>query len=168
MAFAGSERWLPQPLARRLRRYVEGGGVVARFGARAFLRPTLVDRSRALAPARPLATNVFGERTKELLRTDPAPLVVETDELELFGGGDRFVGEFTLFEPSAALPGGQGPRSAAGRDPGAPAFVAYELGKGLVIRSGTPQWARELSEGRLGVEVPRATRRIWRLLGRAG
>jgi hypothetical protein len=40
------------------------------------------------------------------------------------------------------------------------------LGEGLVLRTGTPEWSIELSERRLGVEVPRATVRIWRLLGR--
>jgi hypothetical protein len=112
----------------------------------------------------PRRANIFGERTIDLLRTSAAPLVVEEDGLGLFGDADRFVGEFTLFERSAEMPPGTQPLTAAGRDPGEPAFVAYRLGKGLVIRAGTPQWAAELSTGRLGVEVPRATRRIWRLL----
>jgi hypothetical protein len=34
-----------------------------------------------------------------------------------------------------------------------------------VIRSGTPQWARELNESALSDEVPAVTKRIWRLLG---
>jgi hypothetical protein len=51
-----------------------------------------------------------------------------------------------------------------GRNPRRPAFVAFGLGGGLVIRSGTPQWARELEEERLGEEVPAVTTRIWRLL----
>ena len=60
-----------------------------------------------------------------------------------------------MFEQSAGLPHRRARRSPrAGRDPAEPAFVAYGLGDGLVIRSGTPQWARELSESRLSVEVP--------------
>lgn len=164
VAFAGSARWLPAKLGRRLRRYVEGGGRVVSFGADAFRRPVRVSGTDAESAGPPRAENVFGERTKQLLRTDPAPLAVEQDELGLFGGADRFVGEFTVFEPSAALPGDQEPLTAAGRDPGEPALVAYRLGKGTVLRAGTPQWAAELSAGRLSVEVPRATRRIWRLL----
>ena len=58
---------------------------------------------------------------------------------------------------------------AAGREADQPAFVAFRLGEGLVLRSGTPQWSRELAEARLSVEVPRVTRRIWALLsGRGG
>ena len=56
--------------------------------------------------------------------------------------------------------------AAAGRDPGEPAFVAYRLGRGVVVRVGTPQWNRELEERRLDLEVPRVTRSIWRLLRR--
>ncbi len=33
-----------------------------------------------------------------------------------------------------------------------------------MLRSGTPQWARELRLSQLNVEVPRATERIWELL----
>jgi hypothetical protein len=164
VAFAGSARWLEDRLGRRLRRYVEGGGRVASFGAGAFRRPVRLRGDRALATGAPRAVNLFGERTGDLLRTSVAPLVLEQDGLGLFGDADRFVGEFTLFERSAELPPRTEALTAAGRDPGEPAFVAYRLGKGLVIRSGTPQWAAELSAGRLSVEVPRATRRIWRVL----
>jgi hypothetical protein len=164
VAFAGSARWLEDRLGRRLRRYVEGGGRVASFGAGAFRRPVRLRGDRALATGAPRAVNLFGERTGDLLRTSAAPLVLEQDGLGLFGDADRFVGEFTLFERSAELPPRTEALTAAGRDAGEPAFVAYRLGKGLVIRSGTPQWAAELSAGRLSVEVPRATRRIWRVL----
>jgi hypothetical protein len=164
VAFAGSARWLERGLARRLRRYVEAGGRVASFGADAFRRTVRLRGGRAIVEGPPRPVNVFGERTMDLLRTSAAPLVVDEDGLGLFGDADRFVGEFTLFERSAEMPPRTEPLTAAGRDPGEPAFVAYRLGKGLVIRAGTPQWAAELSPGRLGVEVPRATRRIWRLL----
>src|SRR5215210_1184550 len=164
VAFAGSARWLPQRLERRLGRYAEGGGRVASFGSDALRRPVPLSRGVAGPASGPRPQNVFGERTHRLLRTGAAPLVVEDDRLGLFGGADRFVGEFRTFEPSAALPRGMEPLTAAGRDPGEPDFVAYRLGKGIVVRAGTPQWAGQLSESALGVEVPRAMKRIWRLL----
>ena len=43
---------------------------------------------------------------------------------------------------------------------------ATASGKGTVVRPGTPQWARQLEESALGVEVPRVTRRIWTLLSK--
>jgi hypothetical protein len=44
--------------------------------------------------------------------------------------------------------------------------VAFARGGGMVIRSGTPQWARELEEDRLSEEVPAVTNRIWLMLRR--
>ena len=164
VAFAGSARWLPERLYKRLRPYAEGGGRVVSFGAAAFRRPLPVSRASAGPSPAPRPENAFGERTKPLLRTSAAPLVVESDRLGLFGGADRFVGEFKLFEPSGGLTSGARPLTTAGRDPGEPDFLAYRLGRGIVVRVGTPQWTAELSESRLGVEVPRATKRLWRLL----
>jgi hypothetical protein len=164
VAFAGSARWVAGNLSGRLRKYVEGGGRLASFGADAFRRPVELSRRGARRSGQPRPENAFGEAVRPLLRTSPAPLAIERDELGLFEGGDRFVGEFTLFERSGSLPADA--LTAAGRDPGEPAFVGYRQGRGVVIRAGTPQWAAELSEERLGVELPRATRRIWRLLAR--
>jgi hypothetical protein len=44
-----------------------------------------------------------------------------------------------------------------------PDFVAYTLGKGLVIRTGTDQWAAALADS---PEVGNAMRRMWTLLSR--
>jgi hypothetical protein len=52
----------------------------------------------------------------------------------------------------------------AGRDPGEPAFMAFRLGDGWMLRTGTPQWAGQLEEATLTVEVPQVTKRIWRRL----
>ena len=51
----------------------------------------------------------------------------------------------------------------AGRDPAHPAFIAYKLGGGLVVRVGTPQWSRMLSTD---TEVAAVTKSLWSLLSR--
>ena len=51
---------------------------------------------------------------------------------------DGFVGLFTRFEQSRRRVSGANLQSSAGRDPEHPAFVAYQLGRGLVVRTGTP------------------------------
>jgi hypothetical protein len=167
VAFAGSALWLPSSLARRLRSYVADGGRLASFGADAFRRSIGLDGDSISDPSPPRRENAFGERTA-LLQTGEAPLSVFEDRLGLFDGLSDLIGEFTVFERSVHLP----PRSelveAAGREVEEPAFVGYRLGGGLVLRSGTPQWARELEEERLSVEVPRVTRRIWTLLSGQG
>jgi FlgD Ig-like domain len=170
VAFAGDARWLTPQLLRRLRSYVEGGGSVAAFGADSFKRSVRLRGDELLDPSRPRRTNVFGERT-ELARTtggEGAPMQVFADELDLFGGVDGLFGDFTRFEESLGLPDGTSAREAAGRDEARPALVGYDLGEGLVLRSGTPQWARELRLSQLNVEVPRATERIWELLAEGG
>jgi hypothetical protein len=162
VAFAGSALWLPEPLLRRLRDEVADGLRVASFGADAFRRSVRVRDDRLVDPTA-LRVNAFGEQTAPL-RTSSAPLTVFEDGLGLFEGLDSFVGDFTEFEQSRRLPTGARPIARAGRDPNQPAFVAYGLGGGIVIRSGTRQWARQLEESALSVEVPAVTKRIWRLL----
>jgi hypothetical protein len=161
VVFPGSERWLTPGLERSLRRYVDQGGRVASFGEDAFRRGVRSERGSLRDPSAPRARNVFGEGTAPL-RAAAAPLLVAEDGLGVFGG-DRFVGESTLFERSLGLEPGARLLSAAGHDPGERDFVGYRLGKGVVIRVGTPQWA-----GQLATQPPLAdaTVRIWKLLRR--
>ena len=163
VAFAGSALWLPEPLLRRLRDEVADGLRVASFGADAFRRTVRIRDDRLVDPRR-RRVNAFGETTTPLEETTPAPLTVFEDGLGIFEGLDEFIGDFTRFEQSRRLPTGARAIATAGRDPSKPAFVAFGLGGGLVIRSGTPQWARELNESALSDEVPAVTKRIWRLL----
>jgi hypothetical protein len=90
------------------------------------------------------------------------------DGLGLFEGVSTFVGDFTVFEVSRKLPNGGRRITAAGRDAGQPAFLALGLGGGIVLRAGTPQWARELEESALSIELPQVTKRIWRMLSAGG
>ena len=66
---------------------------------------------------------------------------------------------------SRAAPAGSRPRAAT---PAEPAFLALGLGGGIVLRAGTPQWARELEESALSLELPIVTKRIWRMLSAGG
>jgi FlgD Ig-like domain len=163
VALAGSALWLPEPLMRRLRDEVDDGLRVASFGADALRRAVRLTGDRLTDPSRRRRVDAFGEGSA-LLRTSSAPLTVFEDGLGLFEGLDAFVGDFTVFEESSGLPTESRRIATAGRDPRRPAFVAFGLGGGLVIRSGTPQWASELEEERFGEEVPAVTSRIWRLL----
>ena len=164
-AFAGSALWLTEPLLRRLRTQVVDGLGVASFGVDSFRRTVELRGERMVDPSRRRRVDTFGEATS-LLRTSAAPLTVFEDGLGIFEGLDSFVGDFTEFEQSQSLPSDARTIATAGRDPGQPAFVAYGLDGGLVIRTGTPQWPAELEEEALSEEVPAVTRRIWRLLAR--
>jgi hypothetical protein len=163
VAFAGSELWVPEQLMERLRDYVADGGRVAAFGADSFKRTIELSDGSARNASRPRRLNAFGEQT-QLLHTSPAPFTVFEDGLGMFEGVASFVGEFTVFEASRNLPRGARRITAAGRDAGQPAFLAIGLGGGIVLRAGTPQWARELEESALSLELPQVTKRIWRML----
>lgn len=163
LVFAGPERWLTQQVNSALRRFVQDGGRVASFGTDAFRRRIEYGQGVASNPSRPETLNTFGERTS-VFPSPAAPMVVSTDRLNLFADTDGFVGSFTSFERSDELISGAKLRAAAGRpDDGKPDLVAYTLGKGLVIRVGTSQWAPALTTS---TEVAATTRRMWTLLSR--
>jgi hypothetical protein len=166
VVFPGTAVWLPRRVRDRVRDEVERGVRAVSFGSDSLKRtvPLVENRLRDPSPRRP--DDLFGEHSRRF-ETDPAaPLRVDTDRLGLFRGVDELFGEFSVFERSDRLPEDARMLSSAGRQEGEPAFVAYRLGKGTVIRLGTPQWARELEERRLSREVPRVTRRIWAYLAR--
>jgi flagellar hook assembly protein FlgD len=164
--FAGSERWLTPKLNLQLRRFVAGGGTVASFGEDALRRGVDLQQGALFDPTRRQRADVFGERTTPFTSPE-APLVLSQDKLGMFAGSDGFIGSFTRFErsdaldPKAALLSAGGRAEATGESK--PDFVAYSLGKGLVIRVGTDQWPAALTES---PEAASATRRMWTLLSR--
>jgi hypothetical protein len=162
--FVGDETWLTDKLDLALRNYVDGGGRVASFGTDAFRRQVGLAANQLLNPTRPERFNIFGEQVNEA-RIQQAPMVVnQPDTLGLFRGvPDGLLGDFDQFEQSERLVGGTEILSSAGRDPKHPAFVAYRLGKGTVVRVGTTEWGQKLAGD---VELTDVTRRVWSLLSR--
>jgi flagellar hook assembly protein FlgD len=166
--FAGSERWLTPRVNLQLRRFVaSGGGTVASFGEDSFRRGVDLQTGTLTDPTSPRRTDIYGERTMRF-NSPEAPLVLSQDKLSIFAGSDGYIGSFTRFERSDALDQKAalltaGSRPAAPNEEGKPDFVAYTLGKGIVIRVGTRQWAASLADS---PEVANATRRIWTLLSR--
>ena len=162
-AFAGSELWLPADVLRRLREYVAEGSRIASFGTDSFRRTVALKGELASDPSPRRRIDAFGERTA-LIETSRAPLSVFEDELGLFEGLSDLVGDFTTFEVSRGLAKQTERLTTAGRDPGEPAFMAFRLGDGWMLRTGTTQWTGQLEEAALSVEVPQVTKRIWRRL----
>ncbi|MFL5827226.1 MAG: N,N-dimethylformamidase beta subunit family domain-containing protein, partial [Thermoleophilaceae bacterium] len=160
--FAGSERWLTEKVDLALRNYVEKGGKVASFGTDAFRRRVDVGPATLSSPSSAEPVNVFGEQVAAA-NSEPAPMVVFRDAIQLTAHTGGFIGQFTQFEQSRNLVAGAAVVAAAGRDQAHPALVAYKLGKGLVIRIGTPEWARSLNGD---LDVAQVTRRTWQLLSR--
>jgi hypothetical protein len=165
--FAGGERWLTPMLNLQLRRFVSGGGTVVSFGEDVLRRGVDLKQGMLVDPTRRRRADIFGERATSFTSPD-APLVLSQDKLGIFTGSDGFIGSFTHFERSDALDPRAALLTAGSRPPlpnevDKPDFVAYTLGKGLVIRVGTEQWPAALSQS---PEVANATRRMWTLLSR--
>jgi hypothetical protein len=162
--FLGDETWLTDKLDLALRDYVDGGGRVASFGTDAFRRRVGLAAGQLIDPTRPERFNIFGEQVNEA-RIQQAPMVVnQPDTLGLFQGvTGGLLGDFDQFEQSQRLVGGTQVLSSAGRDPEHPAFIAYRLGKGIVVRVGTDEWGQKLAGD---VELTDVTRRVWSLLSR--
>ena len=135
---------------------------MALFGADSFRRPVRLEGDVVTDPGARRPVDPFGERT-ELSRTGEAPMRVQRQGLGLFRGTDELLGSFTLFERSVSLDAQARLVASAGRDSD-PALVGYRLGKGTVVRLGSPGWPGELREERASLEVQRVTRNLWRLL----
>ena len=171
---AGPERWIPRPLALRLRRYVERGGRVAAFGADSLRRGVTLGRGQLVRPTQPTSTDAFGARLRPLRRLDkPVALVPLEDDPKLGlleGIGDAVRGFSALEEsvPAAkarlALAAGIGqdrgedapidPETGAPEAP-RPALAGSRLGKGVVIRVGLPQWGARLAGGAAVQQITR-------------
>jgi flagellar hook capping protein FlgD len=164
VALAGDVRWLPAELGGRLRRYVIEGGRVAIIGADSLRRGVRVQATQLVDPIPAKATDVFGERTAEL-RTGPAPLELQRRGAGLFRGAGQLFGSFTRLERSLELPPDGRLVASAGRARDR-VFVAYRLGRGLVVRVGSQQWASQLAEVSGSQEVQGVTGNLWRTLAR--
>ena len=162
IVLAGDERWLPAETGRALRRYVEDGGTLLSLGTDSLRREVRLERDALSDPSAPRRESIFGEDTRPLASL-LAPLVATQDDLGLFTGTDGVVGLFRRFEQAEQPARGAPLLVNAGRDPERPAFVVYRVGRGLFVRTGTPEWSRALS-GR--PEVGLVMRRLWTYLER--
>lgn len=161
---AGSLRWIPADLGRRLRAYVAGGGEVASTGTDALRRGVQVTPNRLLRPTKPAATDVFGARLAPL-EARPVDLVARApDRLALFEGTDGLLPGWERIEATTD-PGRARVVASAGEATGTgpPVIVAGRLGKGVWIRYGLPEWAARLSSDE---QVAAIMRRTWTLLSK--
>jgi len=178
----GTLRWVPGGLARRLRRYVDGGGRVAHFGAQTLRRGVTVSRRRLLRPTQPTAVDPFGTRltAPRRLEADAPGLepLAEASGAGLLTGVAGPLSGFRVVEES--LPRRQAGRrvlvaagvglseaalaeaEAGGKLPpeARPALTATRLGRGLVVRVGLPEWPSRLDDP----DVAQVTRNIVDLL----
>jgi hypothetical protein len=170
---AGPFRWVSNELARRLRRYASEGGRVASFGAESLRRGVDIARDRLLRPLPSIDTDPFGTRLRPVRRlpaSEPLQPIADDGDTGLLTGVEALPG-FTELEESA--PSDRVRVALAAVDLAAldqaettdeplpetyPAVALSELGKGMVIRVGLPEWGAQLRAG--SVPVQQLTRNI--------
>ena len=188
---AGSLRWIPRPLARRLRAYVDNGGRLASFGTDSMRRGVRIGPNRLTQPTQPTPIDPFGARLEPVAnpRTEddgrtPLPLtaLAEDPALGLLTGSDGVLDAFGRLEESAARPETRRAKvlTALGQDvtdterakaeangelprEALPVLTATRLGKGIEIRVGLTQWAQRAGTD---AEVAQITNNIADILRR--
>jgi hypothetical protein len=168
--FAGSEQWITRALSKRLRRYVSDGGRVALFGGDSMRRGVRLqvygseDAGTLSRATQPTSVDPFGARIGKP-RTLSAPATLSQFEgasaYGLMEGANDLPGfkvleESTLVTGKADLasvgqpltPEEEAGSVSSGNDPREirPALAATQLGKGVVIRVGLPEWTSKLSD----------------------
>lgn len=147
-------QWTSQPLARRLRRYVDEGGRVAVFGPRALTGSVTVGDGVLSRPSPLTGADAFGGLLGSR-RGLTAPLTVLQEDPAL-GLLEGFSGRLDGFEAVEELtsPGEGEVRTGVGEETTdlQPALSAARYGEGLVIRVGLPGWGARLEQGSGAVE----------------
>jgi hypothetical protein len=164
---AGPLRWISSEVARRLRRYATDGGRVASFGSDSMRRGVAVARDRLLRPLPPVDTDPFGTTLRPQRSPASAPPLEPTADdpaIGLLTGVEQLPG-FSAFEESEpsdrvrvalAAPDQEAidAAEAAGEElpPSYPALALSDVGEGIVIRVGLPQWGTRLKQGSMPVQ----------------
>lgn len=164
---AGDTRWLDARAARLLRSFVRGGGRLLSVGTRSLRRSvTFTPGGRAIAPTLPTPRDLFGARLGPVVRP-PAPVTVvnTVDRIDLFAGTDGQFGAFERFEETLDVRGGPEAIAAAAstQEGDRQVVVAARVGKGLVIRTGLPEFSASVHED---AELAELLDRAWTLLRR--
>ena len=161
VVLAGDERWLAGGLSDALRGYVRSGGRVLLLGTESLARSVRLQAGRLTNPSPPATTDALGAQVESLTSLGDQALAVKMDRVDLFGGTTGLFTGFGRSEPVGSLEAGARPLADAGPAGGKPVIAAYRLGRGLVIRTGLPEWRARLPDD---PAVDAVTGRAWKLL----
>jgi hypothetical protein len=158
VVLTGDPEWVPAPVGVALRRFVSRGGNVLSLGTGALRRGVTVRGGVLVRPTPPQPADLFGARIRPV-QQQRVQLLTYLDHVGLFSSTAGSIGGYDAFEQTASSGGRL--VAAAGRQAGQPVVVAYRLGKGLVLRTGLPQWSQRLGSDQ---DTAAVTRRMWTLL----
>jgi hypothetical protein len=158
---AGQTRWLPEGLGDRLRDFVRRGGGLLSVGLDSLHRTMALGARTMSSPSERAERDFLGARVGRPVR-EPSTVIAQSDEINVFSGTAGNLGSWDAWEETRAVAGRVVATAVAAG--GEQVFVAYRLGRGLVIRPGVAGWSGALEDD---VAPPGTTmRRIWTLLRR--
>jgi hypothetical protein len=159
---AGESRWLPAGLGDELRRFVRRGGRVLSIGLDSLHRTLALGARNMSEPSERAEVDFLGARVAAPAHEETS-VIAQSDEINLFAGTAGSLGTWPAWEETRGVGDGRMVATAVASG-GQEVFVAYRLGRGLVIRPGVQGWGRALDDD----IAPPATamRRIWTLLRR--
>ncbi|HYH58607.1 MAG TPA: N,N-dimethylformamidase beta subunit family domain-containing protein [Thermoleophilaceae bacterium] len=163
VVLAGDTRWLPEALGMRLEEFVRRGGKLFTVGFDSLQRTMTLGARMMSEPSERRARDFLGAELARPVR-EPTGLAALSDEINLFSGtAGALGGPWDDWQETRDV--GRGRLVAtAGSDGGETVFVAYRLGRGLVVRPGVAGWSRALDDD---ISPPATTtRRIWTLVRR--
>jgi hypothetical protein len=111
-----------------------------------------VNGTRLAAPTPPAPTDALGSRIAPLER-GPQTLVPLTDRIGLLAG--HAIGAARGFEATTQSPGEAAPLATAGQSAARPVTIAYELGRGIVIRTGVRGFGARIESDRAAAAIAR-------------
>jgi hypothetical protein len=159
---AGDVRWLPEQLGDRLRAFVRGGGGLLSVGFDSLHRTMSLGALTMSSPSDRSKRDFLGANVSPPV-AGTSGLIAQTDEINLFAGTAGSIGSWDAWEQTADV-GARRLVATAVVSGGENVFVAYRLGRGLVIRPGVRGWNSALDND---IAPPATTtRRIWTLLRR--
>ncbi len=157
----GDTRWLPAALGARLRRFARAGGTVVSLGTDSLRRQVDLQPKRLVRPTTPTRADLFGALLEPLQR-GPTSLTVAEDRIDLFAGDEGVLPGVERYEPTGGESGAAVVADAVS-DGGRRVVVAARVGRGLVVRTGLPDFAARL---RTRAGSAALLNRLWALLAR--
>ena len=158
----GDARWLTARLGAQLRRFVRRGGTVVSLGTDSLRRQVELAAAgkRLVRPTNATRADLFGAVLRPLVRT-PTDLTVAEDRIELFAGDEGLFPGVTAYEATGRLDDATELAADAVTREGRPVIVAARTGRGLVVRTGIPDFAQRLTPR---PESAALMNRLWALL----
>jgi hypothetical protein len=157
---AGGLRWLPEQLGDRLREFVRDGGRLFSPGFDSGHRTMALGARTMSSPSPRSERDFFGATVSQPVR-ETTGLVAQTDAINLFAGTAGSLGTWDGWQATSDVGPGRLVATAV-EGGGDDVFVAYRLGRGLIIRPGVLGWNAALDDD---ISPPATTtRRIWTLL----